>query len=460
MRPFFDRASPGSPQPRVRLHARPSPTQHPALRARLVVAPLLAICAAAALVLLTPAPAPANNTEGWSSVGALTLAVFADVTDAQDGVPSQGVASSGSITTGDAPYIANDADPRNTFSNNDLYVSNQADAYNAVLITATVAGLADGVCAEATAFNRRSREEITVLLAPTSDAPVEGPRTYQTVMNVLDRQHENSSGPPCDDYASGSDALAVLRAHDEDTFAITAQGVSSSIELVVDGEGPEIRVFSPQPDSYFSSVVVNFSFDVRDDGAGLRHDGEFVTSGDGDPRAVNVDGDQFTSQEPRSTSDDGAAADIHAYLRREGGSAIDITQYGSNDWRVIETGAAYALSVDVNLGGSGAFDLEFEATDRAGNTTIADSANVAVPPAVSTPMPEPGTDTATPTPIPVPTPEPTDTPTPQPTDTPTPEPTATPTPEPTLEPDFAAWLEAWVRALRAWLDRLLGGFFP
>ena len=52
--------------------------------------PFLALLAAVALVLLTPSPAPANYTEGRLSIGsgssALTVAVFADVVDAQDGV--------------------------------------------------------------------------------------------------------------------------------------------------------------------------------------------------------------------------------------------------------------------------------------------------------------------------------------------------------------------------------------
>ena len=460
MAQFFDSVSPVSPQSRLRLRARPSPARHAARSLRLAGVPFLAICAAAALVLLTPSPAPANFTEGRISLGsgssALTVAVFADTADAQDGVPAQGVASSGLITSGDTAYISNGADPRNTFSDSELYVSNQQDAYNAVLITATVSGVADGACAEATAYNKDSLESVTVLLAPTSEAPADGARTYQGVLNVADRDAESVDGPACSDYAAGTDALASLRGLRNDRLAITAHGVPSAIELVVDSEGPEIRVFSPQPDSYLPSVVVNFSFDVRDDGAGLRHDGEFEPSGDGDPRPVNADGDQLTSNEPRSTRD-GGAADIHAYLSREGGAAADITPYGTSRWRVIETGAAYALSVDVNVGGSGTFNLEFEATDRTGNTTLVDAADAAVPPPGSTPTPQPDNGTPTPTPIPLPTPEPTPTPTPKPTPTPTPEPTATPTPEP--GPDLIAWLEAWIRAWAAWLVRLQGVFF-
>ncbi len=459
MRPFFDSASSDSPQSRLRLRAKPLPGPHSARSIRLVGVPFLALLGAAALILLTPSPAPANFTEGRISLGSgnstLTVAVFADIADAQDGVTS-GVATTGSVTAGDAAYIANGADPRNTFSGSDLYVSNQPDAYNAVLITATVVGVSDGGCAEATVANKRSGGSLRVLLTPTNEAPVDGARTYQGMVNVADWDSENVEGPACDDYTAGTGALAALRARDGDTLTVTAQGVSSAIELVVDGEGPEFRVFSPQPDSYLPSVVVRFSFDVRDDGAGLRHDGEFETSPDGDPRPVNADGDQLTANEPRSTPD-GGAADIHVYLSREGGEAADITPYGSSTWRVIDAGTAYALSVDVNVGGSGTFNLEFEATDRTGNTTLVDAADAAVPPPGSTPTPTPDSGTPTPTPIPLPTPEPTATPTPDPTATPTPAPEPTPTPG--LSPDLAAWLQAWRAALQAWLARLQAGLF-
>ena len=439
------------------------PAARPARLLRPAAVPFIALCAAAALVLLTAPPAPANLTEGKSSIGsggsALVVAVFAGIADAQDGVPPQGVASSGAVTSGDAAYINNGADPRNTFSNNDLYVSNQPDAYNAVLLTATAAGLEKGACAEATATNKRSRESVAIMLAPTSESVSEGAGIYQGMMRVADWNDENAGGPACGDYAPGTSTLAALRARDGDRIAVTAQGVPSAIELVVDGEGPEFRVYNPQPDTYYRSVVVNFSFDVRDGGAGLRHDGEFEPSADGDPRMVNADGDQLTSQEPRSTPG-GGAADIRAYLRREGGDAIDITPYGSNNWRAIETGAAYALSVDVNLGGSGAFTLEFEALDRTGNITVENAADVAVPPPGPTPTPQPDSGTSTPTPIPLPTPEPTATATPtsEPTPTPTPEPTATPAPTPEPTPDLISWWEAWIQGWLTWLARLQAVF--
>ncbi|MCY4583781.1 MAG: hypothetical protein OXE50_13450, partial [Chloroflexi bacterium] len=227
---FFDSATPVHPETRLRRGA-----EHARQRGRLLRfagVPLLALCAAVALVLLTPPPAPANITEGTSSVGSggttLTVAVFADIADAQNAVPSQGVGSSGAITAGDAAYILNGADARNTFSNHDLYVSNRQDAYDTVLITTTVTGVADGGCAEATLTNKRGGGSVTVLLAPTSAAPVGGSLTYQGVARIADWDEENADGPACGDYASGTDALAALRARDGARIAVPAQGVLSS----------------------------------------------------------------------------------------------------------------------------------------------------------------------------------------------------------------------------------------
>ena len=44
----------------------------------------------------------------------------------------------------------------------------------------------------------------------------------------------------------------------------------------------------------------------------------------------------------------------------------------------------------MNVGGSGTFTLEFEATDRTGNTTVVDGADAAVPPAGSHPYADTG----------------------------------------------------------------------
>ena len=68
-------------------------------------APLLAALAAIALTLLVVLPALAQSNEGIVRYGGpphpLIAAVFADVSDAQDGVPTIEVAAGGQLTTND-----------------------------------------------------------------------------------------------------------------------------------------------------------------------------------------------------------------------------------------------------------------------------------------------------------------------------------------------------------------------
>ena len=138
-------------------------------------APLLAAMAAIALTLLVVLPVLAQSNEGIVRYGGpphpLIVAVFADVTDAQDGVPTIEVATGGQLTTNDAAYILNGADARNSFFDRSLYVSNQADAYNTILITSTLSGIADGACARATVRNEFTGAAVELWLAATREPP-------------------------------------------------------------------------------------------------------------------------------------------------------------------------------------------------------------------------------------------------------------------------------------------------
>jgi hypothetical protein len=91
-----------------------------------VKAPLLAALATLALTLLVVLPALAQSNEGIVRYGGpphpLIVAVFADVTDAQDGVPTIEVATGGQLTTNDAAYILSGADARNSFFGGSLYI--------------------------------------------------------------------------------------------------------------------------------------------------------------------------------------------------------------------------------------------------------------------------------------------------------------------------------------------------
>ena len=114
------------------------------------------------------------------------------------------------------------------------------------------------------------------------------------------------------------EALGKIPARHGDTLRITVDGISGSIDVKVDAEGPEFDEIFPEDNLYLGSQTVKFRFVVVDEDSGLRHDGELdYTRGDRDPRAFNIDDDQFTNGEPRSMAD-GAAAGRRRAVRRRG----------------------------------------------------------------------------------------------------------------------------------------------
>ena len=242
--------------------------------------------------------------------------------------------------TEDGTAATNAADARDTFFNGKLYVSNQADAFSTVLVTHLAA---DGTtpetlgCVSVRVRNENTGEQITLNLVPTATEPTEvdgNPagrhvdRVYfQNYFKVVDRDGEKQvdkhNGPyVCDgtvvyattgrgssvpvndmdlpDEAPDDDtdtedvnektaftatialdeSLARINASDGDRLTIRA---GTHIQaLYVDGEGPTFSEITPADGERFKSAALSIGFEIRDDGAGLRHDGENVVSNDGD----------------------------------------------------------------------------------------------------------------------------------------------------------------------------------
>ena len=77
-----------------------------------------------------------------------------------------------------------------------------------------------------------------------------------------------------------NEELARINASDGDRLTIRA---GTHIQaLYVDGEAPEFSEITPADGERFKSAALSIGFEIRDDGAGLRHDGENVVSNDGD----------------------------------------------------------------------------------------------------------------------------------------------------------------------------------
>ena len=150
-----------------------------------------------------------------------------------------------------------------------------------------------------------------------------------------------------------------------DTLTVTVAGISGSVTLTVDANGPEFSEISPADNAYISSNTVKFRFVVTDNDSGLAHDGELDYSrGDNDARAYNSDGDSFTTSEPRS-DDDGTSRDIQLDI---GGD--DKSGQGTSGWRIRGNRAGVSYFMDMAVTGVQAKEHKWflQAKDRVGNT--------------------------------------------------------------------------------------------
>ena len=362
--------------------------------------PLIATLMAVALSLLIVLPGLAQSSgfddpKGQLSGGSdLTVAVLSDT------------AGAGTIAE--------------SYFNGDLYVSNDDDAHNTVRITSSPAtpvhkvfngangelGAADLVddtdttgidestfdddnahCVIATVKNVRSGKSITVGLRSTAvttddNDPVDDVAPFAGMFNVIPAGIEERDGL-CVDYTGTTElneALGLIPARHGDTLRVTVAGVQGSVDLVVDAEGPEFDEGETAPEDgvYLGSTSIKFRFVVSDTDSGLRHDGELdYTRGDLDARAFNMDDDQFTTGEPRSVEDTGAAADISVIFgsNGEGEGGEDMSKYGSNGWRQLGDRAGVSYLMNMSIGGQaeGIHYWYLEAKDRAGNTTRTDA---------------------------------------------------------------------------------------
>ena len=376
-----------------------------------ILVTLTATAFASLLLLPVYGQSTLEGTEGKTGSGGFSVGVFADISDAQVAknelnstygtyvpvhpvptMPSLG--TTGSIFANDPAYLADPrVQPQYTFFDGTLFVSNDPDAHNTILITAVdsrVTPNADG-CAEATV--RSGRDTITVQLAVTTTTADN--IFYQAFVRVLDpraelpagMEYESSDGPDCVDATDSADLtpnytkgvaqpdIASILARHGDTVTISVAG-AGQVSLEVDGEGPELREIMPEHESAWRSSRLDFSFEVHDDDSGLRHDGELVKSADGDYTQVNGDRDQVTTGEPLSErsggqiSVNGKAADIDLKVGRSLSSTLDITDIGR--WALLgdRAGVAYEFSARGNNMDEGKYFMEVKAFDRTHNETV------------------------------------------------------------------------------------------
>ncbi len=372
---------------------------------------------AVVLSLLVILPALAENTDGQATQGRLQsdeliVGVFADAADAQDkaaGVAPDALtlALRSDMLGPDLSLATDDADPRDTFFNGKLYVSNQDDAFSTVLVTHLVdAPNGDGTfdCASVVVRNENTGERITLQLVPStlSGTPL-NTRYYQNYFKVVDRDGENqvdkydgllacpgegeadeglvpsTTSIPTDDVDdSGTpdvdESLARINASDGDMLTIRAG--THVQQIYVDGEAPTFSEVTPADGARFKSATLSIGFEVRDDGSGLRHDDEYVMSTDGDPvshdAATVTNTDATDNTDPRVGDGDGIT-DREPISERNGGSAdIDVTFY-TPDQIMAEVALPNLRSILV-AAQTTATDARQDADDAEGNATTAATA--------------------------------------------------------------------------------------
>ncbi|MCY4448420.1 MAG: leucine-rich repeat domain-containing protein, partial [Chloroflexi bacterium] len=396
--------------------------RHHASRSARTAATAAAFAAAVALLALLPVfgQSTFDHTDGEIRSGSLSVGVFADIADAKlaknvmtvfrDGtvvyVPQASptpIESSNTLSADQTAYLADGrVSPQDTFFGDSLFVSNDPEAYNTLLIMAEQSAVQENTdgCVEATVRNGRSGAAITVQMAVT--AATGGTVYYQGFVRVLDSRAEDeagaplyasSNGPSCvepadpadttPDYTDGvgqNDTASVLARHDDIvTLSVRGAGI---VSVRVDGEGPELIDVTPEDLGYYRSRDLEYAFTVRDGDAGLRHDGELVITGDGDYTQVNADGDHATSGEPLTTASggqvsvNGNAADIDVLVWARDAhvdTARDITHTGN--WMLVGSrpGVEYAFAADGSGTDEGIRYMEITAHDRAGNRTVSDA---------------------------------------------------------------------------------------
>ena len=410
-------------------------------------APLIATLMAVALSLLIILPALAENTngevtQGRGSANELIVGVYdsneVNGAGTRTARPIPGAPGQDGAFPGEQPAVitVDTLLPQDTSFNGKLYVSNRHDpvegaasfegGYNTVLVTQL--GPENDACLSVTVKNTRSGGgSIKLALVPASGGTglLAGTQYYQNYFRVADADYESigANAPPdvedfdgvyeCTTAADGTKTLAAkvvtpgnatanppvdptygapaaqILARDGDKLTVTAGTWVQ--ELHVDGTGPEFSGVTPANKVIQDSSTVRIAFTVRDDGSGLRHDGEFIDmlSTDTDPQRSNLDGDQAYEKEPLSDVD-GKSEDIAVLISpkldpipgyREDAAAAqgragglnDQSGSGNGDWEMIERGVAYRLGLSYNAPQAGELNWQLVAVDRVGNVSYTDA---------------------------------------------------------------------------------------
>ncbi len=194
--------------------------------------------------------------------------------------------------------------------------------------------------------------------------------------------------PLAGDAPAAAQEIATIFARHGDRLTVSVPGQSGTVDLTVDGDGPDFSAITPEDNDVVRSSRLEYSFEVRDDDSGLRHDGEAQLTPDDDYEEVNPDGDPHLETEPLSKNPgasvraNGPAADIDVNVADNPMSIThtpgtvsweDISASGT--WRIAgsRAGVAYVFTASGADKGDDDYLYQLRARDRAGNLSVTDA---------------------------------------------------------------------------------------
>ena len=181
----------------------------------------------------------------------------------------------------------------------------------------------------------------------------------------------------------GDESLARINASDGDRLTVRAG--THIQEIYVDGEAPTFSEVAPGDGDRFKSAELRIGFEVRDGGAGLRHDGENVVSVDGDAvlhDAANTTNTAAADNDDARVGDGDGITDREPISSRNGGSQdIDVTFYTDDQFGPLADYEVAKAAADKARGlADDAFDDAVAAAKAAGTAAGVEGDSSAVDP--------------------------------------------------------------------------------
>lgn len=308
---------------------------------------------AAALALLVILPVLA--ADGQINKGTdprFNVAVFSDIA----AIETQQGAGSGSATdtvdTGDLMWLLDaDFDPEDTKVGTTIYVSNDATAFNTVLVSFFDTSVGAGT-ETADVKNLNSSESITLTLVDTADG---GSEERQGAFTVTE---------------AGPTAGTVIAADHGDVIEVTSP-TGTKTSLIVDGEGPEVASVTPADGATQTSTSIDFAAAITDADSGLRNDNEATPTLTG---TADGDSDGITTNEPLAgTGGESTDVEVNIGIDEDGTFAggTELSSEATVGWLVVTDGFSFSFSRSGFLAGDTFWEVD--ATDRVGNVTTTDA---------------------------------------------------------------------------------------